>query len=152
MTWALALSGGGARGAYIAGVQRYLFTELPKKLGHTPFPDFVSGVSVGAINGYFAATHSHHEIQRMTDIWTNLHISDMYNLPTGPLSFIRHLMRTTKLMSLVDTKPFIEFVQKEAARRTIRHSINPYQCQGFLVSATHMYSGRMTTFADVADE
>ena len=30
MTWGLALSGGGARGAYTAGAQRYLFTELPK--------------------------------------------------------------------------------------------------------------------------
>ena len=30
--------------------------------------------------------------------------------------------------------------------------INPQQCKGYLVSATHMYSGRMTTFADVADK
>ena len=72
MTWGLALSGGGARGAYTAGVQRYLFTELPKKLGFTPYPDYVSGVSVGAINGYFSATHSDEEIRRMTEIWHNL--------------------------------------------------------------------------------
>lgn len=152
MTWGLALSGGGARGAYTAGVQRYLFTELPKQLGFTPYPDYVSGVSVGAINGYFSATHSDEEIRRMTEIWHNLKIEDMYNLPTGPISFIRNLLQTSQMMALVDTSPFIEFVQKEAARRTIRHSINPKQCKGFLVSATHMYSGRMTTFADVADE
>ena len=86
MTWGLALSGGGARGAYTAGVQRYLFTELPKQLGFTPYPDYVSGVSVGAINGYFSATHSDEEIRRMTEIWHNLKIEDMYNLPTGPIS------------------------------------------------------------------
>ena len=99
MTWGLALSGGGARGAYTAGVQRYLFTELPKKLGFTPYPDYVSGVSVGAINGYFSATHSDEEIRRMTEIWHNLKIEDMYNLPTGPISFI-----STRPSSVQDCK------------------------------------------------
>ena len=123
MTWGLALSGGGARGAYTAGVQRYLFTELPKKLGFTPYPDYVSGVSVGAINGYFPATHSDEEIHRMTEIWHNLKIEDMYNLPTGPISFIRNLLQTSQMMAIVDTSPFIDFVHKEASRRIGRGRI-----------------------------
>ena len=76
------LAGGGARGAYMAGVLRYLYTELPKTIGYTPWPDLVSGVSVGAINGYFIASHSPYEIKRMTEVWTqDVRIEKIYHLP-----------------------------------------------------------------------
>ena len=57
-TFGLALAGGGARGAYAAGVMRYVFTELKKEIGYTPWPKLVGGTSVGALNGYFAASQS----------------------------------------------------------------------------------------------
>ncbi len=44
----LTLAGGGARGAYTAGVLRYLYTVLPDKLGHIPWAKVVGGTSVGA--------------------------------------------------------------------------------------------------------
>ena len=89
------LAGGGARGAYIAGVLRYIYTELPKKLGYKPWPDLVSGVSVGVINGYFIASHSDYEIQRMTELWTQVEIQKVYKLPVGPISFLRNLLLYT---------------------------------------------------------
>ena len=54
---AIVLSGGGARGAYAAGVIRYIVevigAELERKI---PF-DIISGTSVGAINAaWLAAT------------------------------------------------------------------------------------------------
>ena len=47
---ALVLSGGGARGAYEAGVLRFIVEEMPKRFGVNPQFDIVSGTSVGAIH------------------------------------------------------------------------------------------------------
>ncbi len=63
-TFGMALAGGGARGAYSAGLLRYLYTDLPKIIGTNPWPKVVSGTSVGALNGYFAASQSLLEIHR----------------------------------------------------------------------------------------
>ena len=54
---AIVLSGGGARGAYEAGVLSYLFEEIYPRLPTGFEFDIVSGTSVGAIHaGYIAAS------------------------------------------------------------------------------------------------
>ena len=52
---AVVLSGGGARGAYEAGVLRFILDELPQRTGITPDFEIVSGTSVGAIHACFLA-------------------------------------------------------------------------------------------------
>ena len=52
---ALVFSGGGARGAYEAGVVHYLVDELPKRLGHPVSFDILCGTSVGAVHACFLA-------------------------------------------------------------------------------------------------
>src|SRR5690606_17340823 len=55
----LVLSGGGARGAYEAGIIRYIRDELPPKVrAHARF-EIICGTSVGAINGCFLAANAH---------------------------------------------------------------------------------------------
>ena len=54
---ALVLSGGGARGAYEAGVVRYIREELAGDLGGQVHFDIYCGTSVGGIHAcFFAAT------------------------------------------------------------------------------------------------
>ncbi|HUA10161.1 MAG TPA: patatin-like phospholipase family protein [Candidatus Acidoferrales bacterium] len=54
---ALVLSGGGARGAYQAGIIDYLRLagQIPESAPLQPY-GIIAGTSIGAINGYFAAT------------------------------------------------------------------------------------------------
>ena len=52
---ALVLSGGGARGAYEAGVLRYLREDLAGDLGGQVQFDIISGTSVGGIHACFVA-------------------------------------------------------------------------------------------------
>jgi NTE family protein len=52
---ALVLSGGGARGAYEAGVLRYIREDLAGDLGGQVMFDIVSGTSVGGIHACFVA-------------------------------------------------------------------------------------------------
>jgi predicted acylesterase/phospholipase RssA len=64
---ALCLSGGGARGAYEAGIIDYF--RLSKGIGDgTPLPPYgiVAGTSIGALNGYFVAT-AHYSLLR--ELW-----------------------------------------------------------------------------------
>jgi len=58
---ALVLSGGGARGAYEAGVLSYLLEHVYPKLPPGFEFDIVSGTSVGAIHAAFVAASAHME-------------------------------------------------------------------------------------------
>lgn len=152
VTFGMALAGGGARGAYTAGTLRYLYTELPKKLGYQPWPKVVSGTSVGALNGYFAASQSMMEIHRCTALWTNFTVEDVYKLPfQGWLRLIPDMRLAAKRASFLDPSPLGKLIAKEAARRTIRHSIGSGACQAFIISATQLHGGDNVLFVDTAD-
>ena len=53
---ALVMSGGGARGAYEAGVLSYLFQTMPQRLGRRVHFDIVTGTSVGGVHACFVAS------------------------------------------------------------------------------------------------
>jgi len=77
---ALVLSGGGARGAYEAGVIHYLRTGLPKKLTRRNF-DIHSGSSAGAINTAAMASMAHepsYQGTRIKDLWLSLKQDNIY--------------------------------------------------------------------------
>lgn len=52
---ALVLSGGGARGAYEAGVLSYILHDLTPRLGRPVHFDIVTGTSVGAVHACYVA-------------------------------------------------------------------------------------------------
>ncbi|HZY02993.1 MAG TPA: patatin-like phospholipase family protein, partial [Anaeromyxobacteraceae bacterium] len=78
MKTALVLSGGGARGAYEAGVLLYLREALPLALGRKPQDvrfDVLSGVSIGAVNACFLASTAHEpesQARQLADLWRSL--------------------------------------------------------------------------------
>jgi NTE family protein len=73
---ALVLSGGGARGAYEAGVIGGLVRRAGISDGE-PLPDVdcVVGTSIGAINGYFVATAQY---SRLRDAWATISSSELF--------------------------------------------------------------------------
>ncbi|MGC6508304.1 MAG: patatin-like phospholipase family protein [Myxococcota bacterium] len=148
----LTLAGGGARGAYTAGVLRYLYTVLPDKLGRIPWAKVVGGTSVGALNGYFAACHDMAEIRRMTEIWTQLKVEQIYTLPVdGIFSAVRRLIQATKQPNLLDASPLKSLIRQEASRRSLRKSILQGRCKAFVIAATRLSSGQNICFVDTAD-
>src|SRR6266481_128523 len=88
------LSGGGSRGAYEAGIIRYLRTDLARRLGrHVPI-DIVTGTSVGAINtAFLAATMQDPDAQaaQITSLWRALRIEELIGLRT------RDVLRAIKM-------------------------------------------------------
>ncbi|MBI3540990.1 MAG: patatin-like phospholipase family protein, partial [Deltaproteobacteria bacterium] len=65
---AIVLSGGGARGAYEAGIIHYIRTMLPKSVSERHF-DIHCGASVGAINTAFLAATAHDSKLQGELIW-----------------------------------------------------------------------------------
>ncbi len=79
---ALVLSGGGARGAYEAGVVRYLRGELAQALGGQPRVDLLCGTSIGAINAcQLAALANAPERQGegLVEVWQSLRLEEVFH-------------------------------------------------------------------------
>jgi NTE family protein len=93
MTKALVLSGGGARGAFQAGVMKYL-EEINWK------PDIVCGTSVGAVNA--AAYGAGMPAERLIGLWKTYHRRTMYRV-TLPI-LINSLKSRQQFSPMSDTR------------------------------------------------
>lgn len=91
----LVLSGGGGRGAFHAGVYRYLMEAHKPGLDsahNQPWqPDIVVGTSIGAVNG--AAIVQGLSPEKLEQIWLSLREHDIQGLPPGMRSLTRWLAR-----------------------------------------------------------
>ena len=119
----LVLSGGGARGAYQAGVLLAICETLEKSYPGFPFP-VLTGVSAGAINACYLAAHAHDYVEgarKLCDIWRNLTAEQVFK--TDSLSLGRIGMRwlfdvssgslqEKKIKALLDTAPLRELINQ----------------------------------------
>jgi predicted acylesterase/phospholipase RssA len=96
----LVLSGGGARGAYEAGVLSYLFEKvLPGLPPGTDF-DVISGTSVGAIHGAYTAASAELPAElratRLAATWQEMRLADVVRFSAADLlesRFVRSVYR-----------------------------------------------------------
>jgi NTE family protein len=161
---ALVLSGGGSRGAYEAGVIRYLREGLPRVIGHPVHFDIVTGTSVGAINAsYLAATAERPEIQArdLCAAWRSLCIEDLFSLGT------RDFMRAAALLlgreppppqpgtfrygGLLETHGLERFVVRSIPWQGIRRNLRAGHLDAISISATHVGSGHTVVFIQSRD-
>jgi NTE family protein len=86
---ALVLSGGGARGAYEAGVLSYLFENVYPELPPGFEFDLVSGTSVGAIHAAYVAATTHmpgvSRAERVVETWRRMELKSVLRLSPGDL-------------------------------------------------------------------
>lgn len=91
----LILSGGGGRGAFHAGVYKYLMqaekTGLDSSHSSAWEPDIVVGTSIGAVNG--AAIVQGISPRRLEHIWLNLREHHIQGLPPGMRGISRWIAR-----------------------------------------------------------
>lgn len=126
---ALYLAGGGARGAYQAGVLKAISEILnTKKL---PF-SMLSGVSVGSINASILAQHADDfltGIDRLEKLWSNIHCHQIFNTSNIELgkSVFRNLghfiIQHRNTGFLLDTTPLNSFINKHINFERIQNNI-----------------------------
>jgi len=158
----LVLSGGGARGAYEAGIIRYIRDELPPKVrAHVRF-EIICGTSVGAINACFLAANAHQpEIQgrAMAQVWERLRIEGVYKIGWKELSRIPAFILGSRgrgqlddvvgpgrLGGLLNTSPLEGLVKRGLRWNNIAQNLLTGDLFAVAVNATHIGSGKTHTF------
>lgn len=164
---AVVLSGGGARGAYEAGVLSYLYSKLPARLGRDVRFDIVTGTSVGAVHACYLAGHQHEADvgDKLVAIWQSLSLDRVF-APAGvgdifrvPLQLIglgsnRPPLPATRsgiperLPGLFDTGWLEDIVLRSIDWRHIRTRIDSGELHALAVAATEIATGRSVVFVD----
>lgn len=126
---ALYLAGGGARGAYQAGVLKAIGHILQAKT--LPF-ELISGVSVGSINAAILAENAQDfgtGIEKLEMIWSEIRCQNIFNSSNYELSksvlrnFSHLLVKQRQTGHLLDTTPLREFLTKTISFELIANNI-----------------------------
>ncbi len=164
---AVVLSGGGARGAYEAGVLRFLLDDFPERTGIQPSFDIVCGTSVGAIHAcYLAGTAepAPGRGQRLVDIWRDLKVDEVFKFtPSSIMSLPRKILsvrrlagqlkagqRPDRLFGLLDTEPLEHLVLDAIPWQNIRRNLRDGLLESVCVTATQIATGRAVVFVEQA--
>ena len=161
---AIVLSGGGARGAYEAGVLRYVFGRLPERLGYVPRVDLYCGSSVGAVHACFLAAYADglpDAVGELSRIWDRMSFDRVYRFGLADAaSFTRALVglslgrpreiddHPTRIHGLLNTAPLEELVVTRIPWRRLRRNIRSGLVDALCVGATEIAGGRTVVFVD----
>jgi NTE family protein len=164
---AIVLSGGGARGAYEAGVLRFVLGELPRRLGWIPRFDIYSGTSVGAVHTcHLAAMSDDPEagVRALVEIWRKMSFATVYRFGVGDAyGFSKTLLgfltgRATgagddkaRVHGLLDTAPLAQLVVEGIPWRRLRQNRRAGRFSAVCISTTEIATGRTVTFVDHHD-
>ncbi|HKP57038.1 MAG TPA: patatin-like phospholipase family protein [Polyangiales bacterium] len=164
MSTGIVLSGGGARGAYEAGVVAGIMEVLKPK--RAPF-DVLCGTSVGALNAAYLASHAHVPdmnapglISQWQALDLNRHLrfdirgvlgrkpksSLLPPMAAGPVELKgpRHIGR-----SMLQTGAIDELVEHAVLWEQLRENVKQGLVRALIVAALHITTGKTTLFAEM---
>ncbi|MGZ3772335.1 MAG: patatin-like phospholipase family protein [Bdellovibrio sp.] len=143
----LVLSGGGARGAYQAGVLAAISLIVEKMKIPNPFQIY-SGVSAGAINVCMLTANPGNFVEnakRLVDLWSHItsdqvFYADLITLSRGGLNWMTELSigsskKESALRSLLSTHPLNSFLAAKCHFEEIEKKIKSEQLRAVSVSA-----------------
>ena len=162
MTVGLVLTGGGARGAYQAGILKGI-SEVLGTSEKNLFPIIV-GSSAGAINGAFIASKAndfHHAIVELESMWLDARTSWMFDLNMSTslgiglrfikdlfTSFTRNDYNPTGLRFLIETNPLKEFLRQHIDFQSIHSNIQRGHLESLVIAATHYSTASTVHFLE----
>jgi NTE family protein len=162
---ALTLTGGGARGAYQAGVLQ----RLGEAVGALQF-DVITGVSAGAINAAFVANHRGplgESTRELAGLWNQLSTEEV--LRGAPLELARNVTRwgvqllsggletLPRVRGLLDTEPLRALLTRvlcdeKGELSGVRDNLEQRRLGAFAVTTTSYATGQAMTFAQRASD
>ncbi len=151
----LVLPGGGARGAYQAGVLRAIASLVPGR--RTPFP-VITGVSVGAINATWIARHGRHYRAAATTLakmWAGMRAHKIYR--TDAAAVVRSVLHWLATIAtggmgvpnpraLFDNTPLRQLLERELDFSALERALRAGELQALGVTASNYTTGRAVTF------
>lgn len=157
-TTALVCSGGGARGAYEAGIIKYLREELPVSVRRHVHFDVLCGTSVGAITSCFLAASADTPDDQgtiLSSLWTGLELERVYKVDGEDLfSITRKIWKLARdegpegwrIYDLLHLAPLEELVRTRAAWPRISANLAKGSLSAVSVSATRVVDGKTIVF------
>jgi NTE family protein len=150
---ALVLSGGGARGAYQAGVLKGVSDILPDKK-QNPFK-IISGVSAGAINSAKLSCEVDtfaNSVEKLTYLWSQITTNQVFK--TDFLSMNKFslgmLGGQKKLDSLLDTTPLRSLIEKNCDFSAIKKNIEDGNLESVIITANNYTTGAAISFVQTS--
>jgi NTE family protein len=146
------LSGGGARGAYEAGVIAGI-VEILRERGHprAPFSIF-TGTSVGAINATWLAAHADRPDMNVSGLlkqWRSLELREYLRIT--PMRFLLRSRGGERLgRSFVNPRALEELVRTQIPFGRLHDNVDTGVVQVLVVAALNIASTKTTMFAEVA--
>jgi NTE family protein len=156
---ALVLSGGGARGAYEAGVLRYALGKLAPRRGPSAIPQIFCGTSVGAINACALAARAELPdlgVRLLADRWESLRLEDVFKLGWGDLAAIARWLvgkpTVDGITSLLDAGPLAVLVREFVPWRALHQNVADGRVRAVTLSATDVETGHSIIFVESATD
>src|SRR2546421_937574 len=156
---ALVLSGGGARGAYEAGVLRYALGKLAPRRGPSAIPQIYCGTSVGAINACALAARAELPdlgVRLLADRWESLRLEDVFKLGWGDLAAIARWLvgkpAVDGVTSLLDAGPLAVLVREFVPWRALHQNVADCRVRAVALSATDVETGHTIIFVESATD
>ena len=152
----LVLPGGGARGAYQAGVLK-AFLEISQKRSQCPFK-IISGTSSGAINAAFLASESHifhHGVSHLIDLWSNFSSNKVYKTDSVTmlksslhwfLTIISGGILISNPKSLLDNQPLRKLLEEHIRFSNIEENLNQSNFESLAITSASYKSRKSCTF------
>lgn len=152
----LVLGGGGARGAYEAGVLSVLGPEL-ERLGQRP--SVFVGSSVGALNATFLAANRHRKASDAVEdgiaTWREISLERIVRpvtrqLPRGVLQYLGEVLAVPgmQLSSLLDPEPLSRALPEWVNLDDVHRNIAEHVTDALAIAATPARSGRAVVFVE----
>ncbi|MDZ4697462.1 MAG: patatin-like phospholipase family protein [Deltaproteobacteria bacterium] len=159
---AIVFSGGGARGAYEAGVIKYLREDLAGDLGGHIGIDIVCGTSVGALHACFLASMADNPgqqgklaVQRWEELVleeiVSFGLKDFLRLPRlllGRAQVEEMEAGERRLPGVIQTRNLEKLVRRMMPWTGIRRNLEAGHLESLAVSATDIASGKTVVFID----
>jgi len=151
---ALILSGGGARGAYQAGVLKGVAELLPEK-NKSPF-QIVSGVSAGAINSAKLACDIDsfgNAIEKMNYLWSQLTHDQVFKTDFLSLNKLPMAIMSGKSLSvdsMLDTSPLKVLLKTHCDFGKIKKNLDAKHLESLIITANSYNSGSAVSFVQTS--
>lgn len=147
------LAGGGARGAYEAGVLRFVYDTLARRLGAPVRPDILSGTSIGAITGAVVGSREREGALDLSAFFQALEPSQIYNLSAAelfqiPFKTFWHHEVGDENAAILDAAPLHATVRSRVDWARLHARIDARELSGLIVATTDVGDGRCVQFVD----
>ncbi len=166
---ALVLSGGGALGAYEAGVLSYVLDAFEKETGVEPQLSLFTGTSIGALNASFIAATAENfksAARQLVEFWSSIAFKEILRYRTRELISLLRLnagqvkkppfakSKQDRLPSaphqpvpgVFDTTPLIEKVKERIPWSKLQENLASGQVRAIALCATEVCAGVSTVF------